>query len=105
MAGLIFNYRVQLTVNNGDALKNPPGLTGRVLYSDLFGEAELIIMKHLQTRDYKDENVPASCSCRASHYKLTPLDTLFIIAYNYGVLNAFPHGIFSSYNLHGSVRG
>jgi hypothetical protein len=22
-----------------------------------------------QTRDYKDENVPVSCSCRASHQK------------------------------------
>jgi hypothetical protein len=50
------------------AIKNPSGVTGRVLYSDMFGEAKItILMKHLQTRDYKDENVPASCSCRASH--------------------------------------
>jgi hypothetical protein len=44
------------------ALKNPLDKIGRVLYFDMFGEAEIIIMKHLQTRDYKDENVPASCS-------------------------------------------
>jgi hypothetical protein len=27
-----------------------------------FDEAEIITMKHYQTRDYKDENVPVSCS-------------------------------------------
>jgi hypothetical protein len=43
-------------------LKNPPGLTVRVLYFDMFGEAEIKIMKQLQTRDHKDESVPVSCS-------------------------------------------
>jgi hypothetical protein len=74
----------------------------RVLYFDMFGEAEIIIMKHLQTRDYKDENVPASCTLLASHkiYLLhwTPFYTIDAF------LNAFPHGIFGSYYLHGSVR-
>jgi hypothetical protein len=44
-------------------LKNPPGLTVRVLYFDMLNEAE-IIMKLLQTRDHKDENVPVSCSLK-----------------------------------------
>jgi hypothetical protein len=59
-------------------LKNPLGYTARVLYYDMFGEAEIIIMKHLQTRDYKDENVPASCSCRASRQKTYSIGHTFI---------------------------
>jgi hypothetical protein len=55
MADLAFNV-------NACPLKNPPGLTVRVLYFDMFGEAEIIIMKQLQTRDHKDESVPVSCS-------------------------------------------
>jgi hypothetical protein len=53
MVGLVYKQR---------ALKNPSGITGRVLYFDTFDEAEIITMKHYQTRDYKDENVPVSCS-------------------------------------------
>jgi hypothetical protein len=63
MQGLVrINLKVifclQLTLLS---LKKPSRHNREGFVLDMFGEAKLI-MKHLQTRDHKDENVPVSSS-------------------------------------------
>lgn len=79
-------------------------MTGtRVSYFDMIGEAEIISMKHLEEGLQRRK-----CTCIllpvGLHIKKQLLHwTHFLIPVK--LLNAFPHGIFGGYHLHGSVRG